>query len=62
MIILRMLMGRGWSQETTTMWTRTLEGSSTETRIPFTSSGKDREVTMVKDTPDDRVYGTGCAV
>ena len=37
MIILRMLMGRGWSHETTTMCTlvQGSGGSPTETKTPF---------------------------
>ncbi|PIL34496.1 hypothetical protein GSI_03273 [Ganoderma sinense ZZ0214-1] len=56
MIILWMLMGRGWSQETTTMWTRSLDNSPTETKAPFTLS--DGSLT---DDPVTKEGSTGTA-
>ncbi|KAI1784839.1 hypothetical protein LXA43DRAFT_191165 [Ganoderma leucocontextum] len=53
MIILRMLMGRGWTEETTTMWTRSLEHSPTATKAPYTLSGPNAEAKAAKDSPLD---------
>ncbi|KAM5531431.1 hypothetical protein V8D89_014888 [Ganoderma adspersum] len=55
MIILRMLMGRGWSHETTTMWTlaQSSGGSTTETKAPFQLPGKNTEVSITKELPLD---------
>ncbi len=48
-------MGRGWTEETTTMWTQSLEHSPTETKGSFSlSHGKGAEATPVaKELPLD---------
>ncbi|KAM5531437.1 hypothetical protein V8D89_014894 [Ganoderma adspersum] len=57
MIILRMLMGRGWSHETTTMWTRSSEHSSAQTKSPFAWSSKSAEITATKEMIDIQEAG-----
>ena len=49
MIILRMLMGNGWSRETTTMWNRSSEHLSIETKTPFCCGSQSTEITATKE-------------
>ena len=61
MIILHMLMmGNGWSHETTTMWNRSSEHSSTETKTPFSWGSQSTEITATKEMIG--VQDAGCAV